>query len=107
MNNVQVPGRSTAGSDPGENANSSTTTSMGAGPGNALQHGVGKRILKKMKARYIAHIDDTEKDVQTLSKHLHAVLFRKLRVPYDPDLWAEASGDQEDDDTGTEEGEKR
>ena len=42
-----------------------------------------------MKAWYAEHIDDEY--VSSTWKHLHTVLFKKVRVPYAADLWRTAS----------------
>ena len=58
----------------------------GRGPRNALTHGVADCLVAQMKQWYAERIDDD--DVSTTWKHLHKLLFKKVRVPYPSDMWS-------------------
>ena len=56
---------------------------------NALTHGVAAAIVSEMKAWYADRIEDD--NVATTWKHLHSVLFKKVRVPYASDIWSKSA----------------
>ena len=56
---------------------------------NALTHGVAAAIVSDMKAWYADRIEDD--DVATTWKHLHSVLFKKVRVPNASDIWRKSA----------------
>jgi len=60
-------------------------------PRNALSHGVADSIVKDMKAWYAERADD--EGVAKTWKHLHTVLFKKVRVRNPNDIWWQGSDD--------------
>ena len=87
-----VASASASVSHPGVDASSATALSSqpnrSAGPRNALTYSVGESIVKDMKAWYAERVDD--ENVAKTWKHLHNVLFKKVRVPYKADIWCQA-----------------
>ena len=87
-----VASASASVSHPGVDASSATALSSqpnrSAGPRNALTYCVGENIVKDMKAWYAERVDD--ENVAKTWKHLHNVLFKKVRVPYKADIWCQA-----------------
>ena len=50
-----------------------------------LTYGVADAIIRDIKAWYTERIDD--QNVAKTWKHLHSVLFKKVRVPCADDIW--------------------
>ena len=93
-----VKPESASASQPGVDDASSASafgsqTEPPAGRRNSLTHGVAERIFADMKYWYEERVDD--ESVANTWKHLHTVLFKKVRVPYGGDMWC-TSNDTED-----------